>query len=151
MLQSKRWKRRSMRSKMYSRRAPALSKSAINWQRSIPGLQQLKQVAIPIPRMDKTLGSLRTKAETLKKEIGGLVDGLYNSKASVGDVSQSNLMDNYLASLKDYEETKAGLSGLEHRIQGAQKEYDNYAPGRGQPEKDRASDRDFRAGSTSNC
>jgi uncharacterized protein involved in exopolysaccharide biosynthesis/Mrp family chromosome partitioning ATPase len=71
---------------------------------------------------------LKTQAETLKREISGLVDDLYNSKASAGDASQVNLMDNYLASLKDYEETKAGLSGMERRIQDAQKEYDNYAP-----------------------
>ena len=74
------------------------------------------------------VASLRTQAETLKTEISGLVDELYNSKASAGDASQSNLMENYLASVKDYEETKAGLSNIESRIQSAQKEYDNYAP-----------------------
>lgn len=72
--------------------------------------------------------SLRTQAETLKQEISVLLDDLYNSKASIGDASQVNLMDNYLTSLKDYEETKAGLNGLEKRIQDAQREYDNYAP-----------------------
>ncbi|MCX6248519.1 MAG: hypothetical protein NTW10_12405 [Bacteroidetes bacterium] len=72
--------------------------------------------------------TLRSRAETLKAEISGLVDDLYNTKSKVGDASQSNLTENYVASLKDYEETKAGLSDLERRIQGAQKEYDNYAP-----------------------
>jgi uncharacterized protein involved in exopolysaccharide biosynthesis len=77
---------------------------------------------------NQDIATLKAKAETLKKEISVLVDDLYNSKASVGDASQVNLMDNYLASLKDYEETKAGLNGMERKIQDAQKEYDNYAP-----------------------
>jgi uncharacterized protein involved in exopolysaccharide biosynthesis len=74
------------------------------------------------------IAALRVQAETLKKEITGLVEDLYNSKVSAGDVSQANLMDNYVTSLKDYGETKAGLSSLERKIQDAQKEYDNYAP-----------------------
>jgi uncharacterized protein involved in exopolysaccharide biosynthesis/cellulose biosynthesis protein BcsQ len=79
-------------------------------------------------RDDGEVSALKMQAETLKQEISGLVDELYNSKTSAGDASQTNMMENYLASVKDYEETKAGLSSLEHKIQDAQKEYDNYAP-----------------------
>ena len=53
---------------------------------------------------------------------------MYNSKAAAGDVSQNVLMDEYLTNVKDYEETKNIVSGLEGRIHSAQKEYDNYAP-----------------------
>lgn len=72
--------------------------------------------------------NLKTQAESLKKEISDLVDGMYNSKASVGDASQNNLMDNYLTSVKDYQETKSEISNLESKIQNAQKEYNSYAP-----------------------
>jgi len=71
---------------------------------------------------------LKQQAQTLREEISRLVDEMYNSKSTIGDASKTNLMDTYLASVKDYEETKAGLSGLERKIQSAQKEYDNYAP-----------------------
>jgi polysaccharide biosynthesis transport protein len=74
------------------------------------------------------VANLRAQAETLKTEISDLVDELYNSKATLGDASKTNLMENYLTSVKDYEETKAGISNLETRIHSAQKEYDNYAP-----------------------
>jgi len=79
-------------------------------------------------RDGQDITGLQTQAETLKNEISTLVDGMYNSKASVGDASQGNLMENYLTNVKDYEETKAGISGLESKIQNAHKEYDNYAP-----------------------
>jgi uncharacterized protein involved in exopolysaccharide biosynthesis len=72
--------------------------------------------------------SLKAEAETLRNDISNLVDDLYTAKATAGDVGQSALMENYLASVKDYEETKAGLSSIEGRIQNAHKEYDNYAP-----------------------
>jgi uncharacterized protein involved in exopolysaccharide biosynthesis len=72
--------------------------------------------------------NLKTQAETLKNEISVLVDGMYNSKTSVGDASQNNLLENYLTSVKDYQETKSEIGGLESRIQNAQKEYDSYAP-----------------------
>jgi succinoglycan biosynthesis transport protein ExoP len=72
--------------------------------------------------------NLKTQAESLKKDISELVDGMYNSKTSVGDASQNNLMENYLTSVKDYQETKSEISNLESKIQNAQKEYDNYAP-----------------------
>ena len=74
------------------------------------------------------VSGLKKQAETLRGEIGELVDGMYNSKSSVGDASQNTLMENYLASVKDYEETKAGISGMQSKIQNAKKEYDNYAP-----------------------
>jgi uncharacterized protein involved in exopolysaccharide biosynthesis/cellulose biosynthesis protein BcsQ len=74
------------------------------------------------------VASLRSQAEALKKDISGLLDDLYTTKGSVGDASQSSLMETYLASMKDYEETKAELSNLESKIQNAHKEYDNYAP-----------------------
>ena len=74
------------------------------------------------------VASLKVKAEGLRNEISGLVDEMYNSKAAAGDVSQNVLMDEYLTNVKDYEETKNIVSGLEGRIHSAQKEYDNYAP-----------------------
>lgn len=77
---------------------------------------------------DQDVASLKTQAETLKNEISVLVDEMYNSKTSAGDATQNNLMEDYLTNVKDYEETKAGITSLESRIQGAQKEYDNYAP-----------------------
>jgi uncharacterized protein involved in exopolysaccharide biosynthesis len=72
--------------------------------------------------------TLKTQAEILKKEISGLVDEMYNSKVSAGDASQATMMENYLSSVKDYQETKSEISGLESKIQNAQKEFDNYAP-----------------------
>lgn len=72
--------------------------------------------------------NLKAQAETLKSDISNLVDEMYNSKVSAGDASQTNMMENYLASVKDYQETKSEITGLESKIQNAQKEYDNYAP-----------------------
>jgi uncharacterized protein involved in exopolysaccharide biosynthesis len=72
--------------------------------------------------------NLKSQAESLKNEISVLVDGMYDSKTSIGDASKNNLLENYLTNVKDYQETKSEISGLESRIQNAQKEYDNYAP-----------------------
>jgi uncharacterized protein involved in exopolysaccharide biosynthesis len=71
---------------------------------------------------------LRDRASTLKKEISDLVDEMYNSKATTGDVTQNSLMENYVSSVKDYQETKTEITGLEGKIQNAQKEYNEYAP-----------------------
>ncbi len=74
------------------------------------------------------MSKLRERGETLKKEISDLVDEMYNSKATTGDASQNSLMENYLTSVKDYQETKTEITGLEGKIQSAQKEYNEYAP-----------------------
>ena len=77
---------------------------------------------------EQGIAGLRSQAEGLRSEINEIVNDLYNSKATVGTVAPASLMDNYLANVKDYQETKEGVSLLERRLQDARKQYDSYAP-----------------------
>jgi succinoglycan biosynthesis transport protein ExoP len=74
------------------------------------------------------LDDLKSQSKKLNEEIGDAENELYNSSSSVQGMTGGALLDSYLASVKDLQQTKASISMLEGQISAAQREYSAYEP-----------------------
>lgn len=77
---------------------------------------------------DEQLAMLKTEAEKLKDEIRNSVNDLYSYGNSTDGLPVSKLLNDWIANVIEYEETKAGLDVLSERIKEFQKQYAIYAP-----------------------
>jgi len=80
------------------------------------------------PVADGQLVKLKTEAEKLKDEIRNNVNDLYSYGNSTDGLPVSKLLEDWIANVIDYEDTKAGLNVLGDRINEFQKQYAIYAP-----------------------
>ena len=76
----------------------------------------------------QSLSSLKVSAEKIKDEMRDAISELYHFNSSAESLPISSLLNDWIAQVISYEETKAGLSVLEKRIREFQKQYEIYAP-----------------------
>ncbi len=76
----------------------------------------------------QNLASLKAEAERLKEEIREAVGELYRFSNTTEGLPISSLLNDWIANVVNYEDTKAGLNVLSKRIQEFQKQYEIYAP-----------------------
>lgn len=74
------------------------------------------------------LAHLKDQARQLNEEIGDAVNELYNINSATQGMSSSNLLNSYLAGVKELQETKASIALLESRLRESQREYKAYEP-----------------------
>ena len=74
------------------------------------------------------LSRMKGAAEKLKEEIKSGVNDLYLYGHSTEGLPTATLLNDWLANVIDYEDTKAGLQVLGERIKEFQKQYSLYAP-----------------------
>jgi succinoglycan biosynthesis transport protein ExoP len=77
---------------------------------------------------DDQLVKLKTEAEKLKDEIRNSVNDLYGYGNSTDGLPISKLLEEWIANVIEYEDTKAGIKVLGDRIDEFQKQYAIYAP-----------------------
>lgn len=77
---------------------------------------------------EEVLAKLKQQSETLKDEIRGIVSELYHFGNTVEGLPLSTLLNDWIANVIEYEDTKAGLTVLAERIKEFQKQYAIYAP-----------------------
>lgn len=80
------------------------------------------------PGADVQLVKLKTEAEKLKDDIRKNVNDLYGFGNSTDGLPISKLLEDWIANVIDYEDTKAGMIVLGDRINEFQKQYAIYAP-----------------------
>lgn len=77
---------------------------------------------------NEQLVKLKTEAERLKDEIRKSVTDLYSYGNTTEGLPVSSLLNNWIANVIEYEDTKAGIGVLGDRIKEFQKQYAVYAP-----------------------
>jgi polysaccharide biosynthesis transport protein len=77
---------------------------------------------------NKNLADLKLQEENVKNEIRESVNDLYRYGNSKEGLPVNNLLTDWIRTMIDYEETKAGLTVLGDRIKEFQKQYSIYAP-----------------------
>ena len=77
---------------------------------------------------DEQLAELKQSAENLKDEIRNSVNDLYSYGNTTEGLPVATLLNDWIANVIDYEDTKAGLEVLGERIKEFQKQYAVYAP-----------------------
>lgn len=76
----------------------------------------------------QNLASLKTKAEEIKEDIRKAIGELYRFSNTTEGLPVSSLLNEWIANVVSYEDTKAGLGVLTKRIQEFQKQFEIYAP-----------------------
>lgn len=77
---------------------------------------------------NEQLSKFKAEAEKLKEEIRKNVNSLYGYGNSIEGLPISKLLEDWIANVIEYEDTKAGLNVLGERIKEFQKQYAIYAP-----------------------
>jgi uncharacterized protein involved in exopolysaccharide biosynthesis/LysM repeat protein len=77
---------------------------------------------------EKELVKLKQTSERLKEEIRNSVNDLYTYGTSTNGLPINSLLNDWIANVIDYEDTKAGIEVLGERIKEFQKQYAIYAP-----------------------
>lgn len=85
-------------------------------------------MSLPDTSGGQSLAGLKQQAAQLNEEISAEVSEIYGAGNGNETASETNLVDNWIASKRTYEETKAGVSDLERRIKDSQKQFASYAP-----------------------
>lgn len=88
----------------------------------------IESIGLGAKTPDDQLIKLKTEAEKLKDQIRSSVNDLYSYTNSIEGLPVKKLLEDWIANVIDYEETKAGLAVLGERIQEFQKQYAIYAP-----------------------
>jgi polysaccharide biosynthesis transport protein len=74
------------------------------------------------------LMSLKLSASHLNDEIRSSVGELYDATSANGATSDNNLVNSWVTSTRDYEETKNEIEVLERKVRSSQKLYESYVP-----------------------
>lgn len=77
---------------------------------------------------EKQISALKQSAEKLKEDIRSSVNDLYNYGNTPEGLPINTLLNEWIANIIGYEDTKAGLEVLGERIKEFQKQYAIYAP-----------------------
>lgn len=77
---------------------------------------------------NQSLASLKVKAEKIKNEMREAVEDLYKFQNTTEGLPIASLLNEWIANVVSYEDTKAGMEVLSNRIQEFQKQYEIYAP-----------------------
>jgi polysaccharide biosynthesis transport protein len=76
----------------------------------------------------RRLGSLKQTASTLNEEISNSVSEIYDASKSTGGAPDNNLVNSWITSTRDYEETRNDIEGLEKKLASSQRLYQTYVP-----------------------